>query len=120
MRPVRWLLAGLLWLLAGVVGLLGVVTSVTVILLPVGIPLLMLSRRLVRTAGALVVPRAVRHPASELADKSSKARSDLGKSGRRAMKHGRKKAKKSLGVKSLRRKKTPIDRKVKKIRKIIS
>ena len=53
MKPFRWLGAGLLWILAGVVGLLGAVLCVTVVLLPIGIPLLMLARRMVTTAGKL-------------------------------------------------------------------
>ncbi|WP_432476090.1 hypothetical protein [Nocardioides sp. GXQ0305] len=114
MRPVRWFLAGLLWLLAGVVGLLGVVMSVTVILLPLGIPLLMLSRRLVRTAGALLVPKAVRHPGRELARKSSSTKDELGKRSRRALKRGRKELKAPLP------KRSPIDRKAKKIRRRLS
>jgi len=65
MRVVRWTGASLLTLIAGLLGLVGVLLSVTLILLPLGIPILFLARRLFRTAGQLVVPRAVRHPVEE-------------------------------------------------------
>lgn len=65
MRALRWAGASLLMLLAGLLGLVGVLLCATLILLPLGIPLLFLVRRLARTAGQLVVPRAVRHPVEE-------------------------------------------------------
>jgi hypothetical protein len=65
MRVLRALLGALLWILAAVVGLLGVVLSVTVILLPLGVPLLMLARRLFTRSVALVLPRKVTHPVQE-------------------------------------------------------
>ncbi len=65
MRVLRALLGALLWILAGVVGLLGIVLSVTVILLPLGIPLLMLARRMFTRSIALVLPRKVTHPVEE-------------------------------------------------------
>jgi hypothetical protein len=71
MRALRWLGAGVVWILAGVVGLLGVVLSVTLILLPLGIPLLMVARRLAALATAMVVPHAVRHPVDALGKKGS-------------------------------------------------
>jgi hypothetical protein len=81
MKPLRWLAAAVVWILASVVGLLGVVLSVTLILLPLGLPLLWLSRRLYGVAGALVVPRAVRHPVataqSKAADTGSQSRRQL-------------------------------------------
>jgi hypothetical protein len=89
MKPLRWLLAGLLWILTGVVALLGVIACVTVILLPLGVPLLLLARRLATAAGKLVVPKAVRHPIRELGAKSSQAAEGLGKRGRRAAGAGR-------------------------------
>ena len=47
------------------VGLVGALLCVTVILLPLGIPVLMLARRLFSLAAALALPRAARHPAEE-------------------------------------------------------
>lgn len=72
MKPFRWMGAGLLWLLAGIVGLLGVILCVTVILLPLGIPLLMVARRLGRSAVQLALPREVRHPVSEAGRSTSR------------------------------------------------
>ena len=74
-----------MWILAGVVGLLGAILCVTVILLPLGIPLLMLARRLGSTAFAMVMPRAVRHPVSEVGRKNSK----LAKKARKSADKGR-------------------------------
>lgn len=65
MRVLRGLGGSVLWILAGVLGLLGVVLSVTLILAPVGIPLLMLARRLFRYSMRLFLPREVRHPVQE-------------------------------------------------------
>jgi hypothetical protein len=91
MRFFRVLLGSLLWLVAGVVGLLGVVLCVSIILLPVGIPLLMLARRLFRTAMALILPRAVIHPIEELGKKAPDVVSK-GRAGRKKRKKLRKKA----------------------------
>jgi hypothetical protein len=65
MRIVRGLGGALLWILACVVGLLGAVLSVTVILLPIGVPLLLVARKLFGTATRLLMPRAVSHPVEE-------------------------------------------------------
>jgi hypothetical protein len=65
MKPLRWLGAGLVWILAGLLGLVGGLLCVTVILLPLGIPVLMLARRLFGLSARLVLPRAARHPAEE-------------------------------------------------------
>ena len=65
MRVLRVLLGSLLWIVAGVVVLLGAVLCVTVVLLPVGIPLIMLGRRIMGAAVALIMPRAVTHPVDE-------------------------------------------------------
>jgi hypothetical protein len=64
-RLARGLLGALLWLLASVVGLLGIVCCVTVILLPVGFLLLRVAGRSYRRSVALLLPRAVSHPADE-------------------------------------------------------
>ena len=66
MRFLRGLFGVVLWLLAAVVGLLGMLLSVTLILLPLGIPLLMLARRLFTSSVRLFMPRALAHPAQEL------------------------------------------------------
>jgi hypothetical protein len=90
MKAFRWLGAGLLWILAGVVGLVGGLLSITIILLPVGIPLLMLARKLGGLASALLIPKAVRHPVQELGDRSSDASDALTKGGKGLFGKGRK------------------------------
>jgi hypothetical protein len=65
MRIPRALLGSLLWILASLLGLVGVLLCVTVILLPVGIPMVMLARRLFGQSVALILPRKVSHPVSE-------------------------------------------------------
>jgi hypothetical protein len=85
-KPLRFLAAGLVWILAGVVGLLGVVLCITVILLPLGIPLVMVARRLYTAAARLMLPRGVRHPVEQV-DKSVSGEADkLLKQGRRFVK----------------------------------
>jgi hypothetical protein len=103
MKALRWLGASLLWIVGGLLGLVGAILCVTIILAPLGIPILFLARRVFRVAGALVVPRKVRHPIEALSDAASDATSDLGKGARKrgkaARKQGRrttKKAKKKL------------------------
>jgi hypothetical protein len=81
MRILRALGGSLLWILAGVLGLVGVLLCATIILLPLGIPVLMLARKVFALAMALMLPRKVTHPVDE-----------LGKSARR----GAKKAKGSM------------------------
>ncbi len=68
MKLLRGVAASLLWVVAGVVGLLGGLLSVTVLLLPVGIPLLMLAKKLFGYSVAVLVPGKVRHPASSVPD----------------------------------------------------
>lgn len=75
MRALRWTGASLLMLLAGLLGLVGGLLCITLILLPLGIPLLFLARKLFRAAGALVVPRQVRHPVKEGRRKASDLKS---------------------------------------------
>ena len=83
MKLLRGLAAGLLWILAGVLGLVGGLLSVTIIFLPLGLPLLWLARKLGGAAGRLLLPKAVKHPAQELRDKSSDAAAGAGKGARR-------------------------------------
>lgn len=78
MRLLRGLAGALLWILAAVLGLLGIVLSITIILAPIGIPLFLLSRRLFGRAVRLMLPASVAHPAKE-----------LGKSGRKSLRRGR-------------------------------
>ena len=59
---------------------------VTVILLPVGIPLLMLSRRMFTRSVALMLPRAMSHPVEE-------SRKNAKKVSRKARKKAKEKAK---------------------------
>jgi hypothetical protein len=73
MRVLRALLGGLVWILACVVGLVGALLSLTLVLAPVGIPLLLLARRLFKASMAFFLPRAMRHPVRELGKKGRKA-----------------------------------------------
>ena len=66
MRLLRGIGGSLLWILAGLLGLVGVLLSVTIILLPLGIPVLLISRKLFKYSMVLFVPRKVRHPVQEL------------------------------------------------------
>ena len=59
---------------------------VTIILLPVGIPLLMLARRMFTRSVALMLPRAMSHPVDEGRKKTKKL-------SRKARKKAKKKAK---------------------------
>ena len=72
MRLLRGLLGALLWIVAVVLGLLGFVLCVTVILLPLGIPLLVLARRLLTRAVALMLPRSLAHPVDEITKTTKK------------------------------------------------
>jgi uncharacterized RDD family membrane protein YckC len=101
-RVLRALAGSLLWILACVVGLVGILLSVTLILLPVGIPLLLLARKLFRYSLTFFLPRVIRHPAQELRKKSSDTASDTAdsmglsrKNMKRARKSGRKAGKKA-------------------------
>lgn len=93
----RWVGAGLLSLVGGLLGLVGVLLCVTIVLAPLGLLVLMLARRLFRSAGQVALPRRVRHPVSALADTASDAVQDLGtatrKRGRWAARRARKTAK---------------------------
>lgn len=73
MKPVRWVAGGLVWLVAGVAASLGLLLSITIILLPLGIPLLMLSRRLFGLSARLVLPKAAVHPVQELKKRATDA-----------------------------------------------
>ena len=72
MRLLRGLLGALLWIVAAVLGLLGFVLCVTVILLPLGIPLLVLARRLLTRAVQLMLPRSLAHPVNEVTKTAKK------------------------------------------------
>ena len=66
MLLLRGLGAALLWVVAGVVGLLGILLCVTIILLPLGIPVLLMAKRLFRYSMVVLMPGKVRHPARSL------------------------------------------------------
>jgi len=83
-RFLRGLLGGLAFILACLLGLLGAVACLTIILLPVGIPLLMLARRLVGKSMRLFMPQALAHPTKEPRRRGRKARKATGKLGRKA------------------------------------
>jgi hypothetical protein len=86
MKPLRWIAAGLLWILAGLLGLVGGLLCVTIILLPLGIPILMLARRLFTQSARLLVPKPVKHPLEE----TGKAFKGRGKDVAKAAKGGTK------------------------------
>jgi hypothetical protein len=92
---VRWLLASLLGLVGGLAGLLGAIMCVTIVLAPLGVLLLMLSQRLFRMAGDLVIPRKVRHPLEALGGAASDAADDLAGSARKRGKSVRKRGRKA-------------------------
>jgi hypothetical protein len=107
MRLLRGLLGAVLWLLAAVIGLVGVLLCVTLVLLPLGIPLLMLARRMFGRAMRLLLPRRVAHPVEELkktsrrrtkraADAVDSGRGSVAKGGRRAAKKSAKTASKLM------------------------
>lgn len=100
MRILRGLGGVLLWILAAVVGLLGVLLSVTIVLLPVGIPLILLARKMFSQSVLLLMPPKVAHPIKELG-KSSKRKKDAAKDAgadvvKKARKVGRRKRRLSL------------------------
>jgi hypothetical protein len=97
MKLLRWLGAGLVWILAGLVGLVGGLLCVTILLLPLGIPLIMLSRRLFSVAGRLVMPRALRHPVKELDKKSGRVAAKASKAGKKGGRDLRKGVEKKVG-----------------------
>ena len=92
MRFLRGLGGAVLWIVASVVGLLAVVLCVTVILLPLGIPLLMMAKRMFGKSFGLLLPRALTHPVDEGSKKMSKGRKDVSAKAGKASKAGRKKA----------------------------
>jgi hypothetical protein len=92
MRVLRGLGGAGLWIVASVVGLLAVVMCVTVILLPVGIPLLMLARRMFGKSVGMLLPRALTHPVDEGSKKMTRSRKDVSAKAGKASKTGRKKA----------------------------
>jgi hypothetical protein len=65
MKPMRWVAGALVWLVAGLLGAVGFLLSVTIVLLPLGVPVLMLARRLFSLSVRLVLPRAAAHPMQE-------------------------------------------------------
>jgi hypothetical protein len=62
MRVLRGFAGALLWILASLLGLVSVLLCATVILLPLGIPLLMVTRRLFGASIRLFLPAGARHP----------------------------------------------------------
>jgi hypothetical protein len=78
MRFLRGLGGILLWLVASLVGLLGAVLCVTVILLPLGIPVLLVARRMFGTSMKLLLPREMTHPVDEASKSLRKTRKKAG------------------------------------------
>jgi len=96
MKPLRWIAAGLLWILAGLLGLVGGLLCVTIILLPLGIPILMLARRLFTRSVRLVVPQPVKHPAQESGKAFRSRGGDLTDAAKGGAKAARKQGRKAL------------------------
>lgn len=110
MRVLRALGGALLWIVAAVLGLVGVLLCATVILLPVGIPLLMLTRRLFTQSIRLFLPAGALHPVKTSGEASKSAiknvvgglgeqlsnvsHPDVGKKARKQMKKSKKRIKK--------------------------
>jgi hypothetical protein len=92
MRLLRGLGGALLWVVASLVGLVAVVLCVTVILLPLGIPLLMVAKKMFGRAVGLMLPRTVSHPIDESGKKSRKKGKQVSTKAGKASKKGRKKA----------------------------
>jgi hypothetical protein len=97
-RFLRGVAGALLWLVAAVLGLVGVLLCVTLILLPIGIPLLLLARKMFTRAVQLLMPPKLAHPVKELGKASkgkgkavSDAVSDAGKDVAKKMRKGRRK-----------------------------
>jgi hypothetical protein len=99
MQTVRRLGAGLLWVVGSLLGLVSVVLCLTIILLPLGIPLLLLTRRLFRVAIRLWAPRAVSHPVDEFgkqARSAGKSMKGTAKAGRKDLRRRTRRARKRL------------------------
>jgi hypothetical protein len=79
-------------LLGGLLLLVGAILCGTIILAPVGILVLLLARRLLRTAADLVVPREVRHPIESLTEAVNDTAEGAAKSVRKRAKRAKKKA----------------------------
>jgi hypothetical protein len=124
MKILRWLGAGLIAIVAGVLALVGLILCVTLVLAPLGIPILMLARRVFALAGRMVVPRALRHPIDELdrsgeektaklkrkAKDGARSGADQAQSaGKSATKRGKKVAKRGKKAAKRGRKKKPTD-----------
>src|SRR4051794_15316732 len=73
MRVLRACGGAVLWIVASVVSLVAVLLCATVVLLPIGIPLLLVGRRLFRQSIRLFLPRAARHPLKASGDAARSA-----------------------------------------------
>ena len=97
-----WLLRGLgaslLWILAGLLGLVGTLLCVTIILLPVGIPLIMMARRLFGYSMVVLVPSKVRHPAKSAKKATKKSAKRSAKTAGSAKKSMRDRIKRTVGA----------------------
>jgi hypothetical protein len=102
-KPLRLVAGGLVSLVAGLVAALGVLLCVTIILLPLGIPLLLIARRLFGLSARLVLPKAVVHPVKELQKRTTAGPS-------RALGRGRD----SLAKAARRRRRPPLRKRMKK------
>jgi hypothetical protein len=98
MLLLRGLGASLLWIVAGLLGLLGVLLSATLILLPVGIPLLMLAKKVFGYSMVVLMPNRVRHPVQH-AEKTAKGRlKRTGKQVKSAKNTAKKRSRKARGA----------------------
>ena len=79
MRFLRGMGGVLLWIVASLIGLVGAVLCVTIILLPLGIPVLLIARRMFGIATKLLLPREMSHPVDEPAKSLRKTKKKAGK-----------------------------------------
>jgi hypothetical protein len=110
MRIIRGMGGALLWVVAALLGLVGVLLCVTVILLPLGLPLLLVARKLFGIAIKMVMPRAAAHPVKESGKSLRKTRrkakksmpdlsaGDMAKKGRKRLRKQGKRARKRLSA----------------------
>jgi hypothetical protein len=112
MRFLRGLGGVLLWIVASLIGLLGAVLCVTIILLPLGIPVLLVARRMFGISTKLLLPREMTHPVDEASKSLRKTRkkaakkledapgtddvADAGKKARKRMSKGGRRLRKQL------------------------
>jgi hypothetical protein len=103
MRLLRMLGGSLLWIVAGLLGLLGVLMTVTLVLAPLGIPLLMLAKKVFKYSMTMFLPRKVRHPLQEAGKSVSDKASDISMPSMPSLDLGKRKKKMKKALKKQRK-----------------